>query len=117
MGFISEMAGNGNVYLYYGVHYSNNYLYKNTLEELSGLHCYIAGSRDVPSLHVQDKLREKQEEVALLLEKKAVVLVCGTRKFVGSIEKYLLETIGSDAKAILEEMKQSKRFLWESWGE
>jgi sulfite reductase alpha subunit-like flavoprotein len=108
------------VYLFYGVHYSANYLYQSALEEFQvkrGLNCHIAASRDAKSAHVQDKLKECKLEVLELLEKHASVLVCGSRKFVASVEDCLVNILGEEGKTFLEELKHTKRFLWESWGE
>lgn len=111
------------VYLFYGVHYSNNYLYKNILEGFqsqSGLNCFIAASRDGSKMHVQDKLIENGQQVVKLLEKDAAVVVCGSKKFVASIEDCfikILQPTNADPKKLLQDLKQKKTFLWESWGE
>jgi cytochrome P450/NADPH-cytochrome P450 reductase len=101
-----------------------DYIYRDELEAMAGqgivdLHVAFSRLAGEPAAHVQDRIAERKDEVWSLIEKGAVVYVCGDGALMApevrkSFERICGEHV-SDGAAFVSEMEKDNRYLTDVW--
>lgn len=123
---IETFAGSQDLYLFYGCRYrEKDFLFADLwakYEQKGDLHMFPAISRDPGTKHkyVQDRLHAEKQLVAdLLVNKNAIVFVCGSSgKMPRQVRITIVEVIKefvTDADKYLVDMENQGRYVQETW--
>ena len=109
------------IYLFYGVHHSDNYLYKNEIERMRDIvNIILAASRDTnEKVYVANTLIKHSYVVFNLLTKEdAYLCVCGSKSFSSSVTNAIVNILndnGISGNDYINLMRETGRHIEECW--